>query len=91
VVAFYKNCVLSNAFNLTNDNHAVDHIHPTWAPGGTVIAFASDRQKLETESNDDMDIWLMNSSDGSEKVNITVNYNHSDETEPDWGAASLGQ
>jgi Tol biopolymer transport system component len=48
---------------------------PAWSPNGKKIAFIR-------EGRIDTDVWQMNSSDGSQKTNITNN--DFDESDPDW-------
>jgi TolB protein len=48
---------------------------PAWSPDGGKIAFIRNSQG-------DTDVWKMNSSDGSQKTNITNN--DFDESDPDW-------
>lgn len=76
-----------NPVNLMQDSHDLDDTHPVWSPGGTQIAFISDRARQFDQDDDDLDVFRMN-ADGSEKENLTNNEEIED-NDVDWGGASL--
>lgn len=63
---------------LLADNSAGPAINPTWSPDGTKIAF----EIMATASH--ADIWVMNSTTGRNRVNLTATMGHTDQRTPAW-------
>ncbi len=72
VEIYRSNANGSNPVRLTGPDNIFD-IFPTWSPDGTKIAWSSGFPS---------DVWVMNASDGSGKVNITNS--PEDESRCDW-------
>lgn len=60
---------------------------PAWSPDGTKIVFYSNRPNAEGGTDTDYDIWVVNSSNGANPVNLTAN-SPADDWNPDWGVSA---
>jgi len=75
------------------DELTVDWTRPTWSPGGTQIAFASN-ENVGSPGEDDYDIYRI----GSDTISLQTGSpifahpsNTDEDDDPDWGPALLGQ
>jgi hypothetical protein len=86
----YKICIINSDFSgeeecTPDDNPTIDQTMPTWSPGGTQLAFASN------ESGGDYDIFVINVPGLPNNSWMMLGPDDAfEDLDPDWGPAVLG-